>query len=116
MTFSLINNNESLEFANVAEVFNKDGNNTTREFRNKLFGSWLTDSFDSAIELAETVKGRISLMEIQLHNLKTLKDALKPEIAEEQYQLNLSKIEYMDAAQLDALASAIAEQKAKLNS
>lgn len=116
MKFSLINNNASLEFANVAEVFNKDGNNTTREFRNKLFGSWLTDSFDSAIELAETVKGRISLMEIQLQNLKTLKDALKPEIAKEQYQLNLSKIENMDAAQLDALASAIAEQKAKLNS
>ena len=109
-------NSESLEFANVAEVFNKDGNNTSRKFRNELFGSWLSDGYDSAIELAESVKGRISLLEMQLHNLNTLMDALKPEIAKEQYQLNLSKIENMDAAQLDALASAIAEQKAKLNS
>ena len=113
---TLKSNNESVEFANVAEVFNKDGKNTSREFRNKLFGSWLSEGYVSAIELTETVKGRISLMEIQLQNLKTLKDALKPEIAKEQYQLNLSKIENMDATQLDALASAIAEQKAKLNS
>lgn len=113
---TLKSNNESIEFANVAEVFNKDGNNTSRKFRNELFGSWLSDGYDSAIELAESVKGRISLLEMQLHNLNTLMDALKPEIAKEQYQLNLSKIENMDATQLDALASAIAEQKAKLNS
>lgn len=108
-------NGESVDFANVAEVFNKDKNNKPREFRNKLFGSWLSEGYVSAIELTETVKGRISLMEIQLRNLKTLEDALKPEIAKEQYQLNLSKIKNMDASQLDALASAIAEQKAKLN-
>lgn len=108
-------NGKSVEFANVAEVFNKNGQKS-REFRNKLFGSWLTDVFDSSIELAETVKGRISLMEIQLQNLKTLKEALKPEMAKEQYQLNLSKIENMDVTQLDALASAIAERKTKLNS
>lgn len=113
----LKSNNESLEFANVAEVFNKDGKNTSREFRNELFGSWLSDGYDSAIELAESVKGRISLLEIQLHNLNTLMDALKPEIAKEQYQLNIiSKIENMDASQLYALALVIAEQKAKLNS
>ena len=112
--FSLSNNNESVEFANVAEVFNKNGENTSREFRNELFGSWLSDGYDSAIELAESVKGRISLLEIQLHNLNTLMDALKPEIAKEQYII--SKIENMDASQLYALALVIAEQKAKLNS
>lgn len=114
MMFSLSNNNESVEFANVAEVFNKNGENTSREFRNELFGSWLSDGYDSAIELAESVKGRISLLEIQLHNLNTLMDALKPEIAKEQYII--SKIENMDASQLYALALVIAEQKAKLNS
>lgn len=110
----LKSNKESVEFANVAEVFNKNGENTSREFRNELFGSWLSDGYDSAIELAESVKGCISLLEIQLHNLNTLMDALKPEIAKEQYII--SKIENMDASQLYALALALEEQKAKLNS
>jgi hypothetical protein len=113
---TLKSNNESIEFASVAEVFNKDGNNTSRKFRNELFGSWLSDGYDSAIELAESVKGRISLLEMQLHNLNTLKDALKPEIANEQHQLNLAMVDNMDATQLDDLESTIQQRRAKLNS
>lgn len=113
---TLKSNNESIDFANVAEVFNKNGENTSREFRNKLFGSWLVKEYDSAIKIAETVKERISLMEMQLHNLNTLKDALKPEIANEQHQLNLAMIENMDVTQLDDLESTIQQRRAKLNS
>ena len=113
---TLKSNNKSVEFANVAEVFNKDGEKTSRDFRNKFFGSWLVKEYTSAIKLAETVKERISIMEIQLQNLNTLKDALKPEIAEEQHQLNLAMIENMDAKQLDDLESTIQQMKANLNS
>ena len=113
---TLKSNNESIDFANVAEVFNKNGENTSREFRNKLFGSWLVKEYDSAIKIAETVKERISIMEIQLQNLNTLKDALKPEIANEQHQLNLAMIENMDVTQLDDLESTIQQRRAKLNS
>lgn len=113
---TLKSNNESIDFANVAEVFNKNGENTSREFRNKLFGSWLVKEYDSAIKIAETVKERISIMEIQLQNLNTLKDALKPEIANEQHQLNLAMVDNMDATQLDDLESTIQQRRAKLNS
>lgn len=113
MNITFKKTNESVEFANVAEVFNKD---TSRKLRNELFGSWLSDSYDSPTDVGETVKGRISLLEMQLNNLNILKEALKPEIGKEQYNRNLSNIENMDAEQLENLASAINERKAKLHS
>ena len=109
-------NGKCVEFANVAEVFNKDGKNTGREFRNRFFGSYLTDEFDSAIKLAESIKARISLLETYINNLNTLKDELAPAIAEEQYKLYETDLANMDAAQLDKLASAIQTRKASLNS
>lgn len=109
-------NGESVDFANVAEVFNKDGKDTTREFRNKLFGSWLTDEFDSAIKLAESIKARRTLLEGYINNLNILEKALSSEVTEEQLKLCKANIVNMTDAQLDALALAIAQQKAKTNS
>lgn len=113
---TLKSNNKSVEFANVAEVFKKDGKNTSREFRNKLFGSYLTDEFDSAIKLAENIKERKTLYECYINNLSTLEEAIAPDVADENFKRYSTHIENMDATQLDSLASAIAEQKAKLNS
>lgn len=113
---TLKSNNQSVEFANVAEVFNKDGKNTSREFRNKLFGSWLTDEFDSAIKLAESIKARRTLLESWIHNLNTLEEALSPAIAEENLKLYANGIVNMDATQLKSLVSAANTRLAELNS
>lgn len=112
----LKSNKESVEFANVAEVFNKDGKNTSREFRNKLFGSWLTDEFDSAIKLAESIKARRTLLEGWINNLNALEEALSPAVAEENYKLYANGIVNMDATQLKSLTSAANARLAELNS
>lgn len=108
---TLKSNNKSVEFANVAEVFNKDGNNTTREFRNKFFGSYLADEFNSAIKLDETIKARKALLEGYIDNLNIIEEALKSEVADEQYKLFKSQLGSMNEEQLDALASAIQQQR-----
>ena len=114
ITFNV--NGKNLEFATVAEVFNKDGKNTSREFRNKLFGSWLTDEFDSAIKLAESIKARRTLLEGWIHNLNTLEEALSPAIAEENFKLYANGMVNMDATQLKSLASAVNSRLAEINS
>lgn len=116
MSITLKTTKENVEFASVAEVFNKDGKNTSREFRNKLFGSWLTDSFDSAIELAETVKARRTLLESWIHNLNTLEEALSSAIAEENFKLYANGMVNMNATQLKSLTSAANARLAELNS
>lgn len=111
MSITLKTTKEDVEFASVAEVFNKNGNNTTREFRNKFFGSYLTDKFDSAIKLDETIKARKALLEGYIDNLNKLEDALKSAVADEQYKSFESQLGNMNESQLDALASAIQQQR-----
>ena len=111
-----MNNKESVEFASVAEVFSKDGKNTSREFRNKLFGSWLTDEYDSAIKLAESIKARRTLLEGWINNLNALEEALSSAVAEENYKLYETNLVNMDATQLTKLASAANARLAELNS
>ena len=104
-------NGKSEEFANVAEVFNQNGKNTSREYRNKLFGSYLTDEFNSAIKLNETIKARKALLEGYIDNLNKVEDALKSAVADEQYKSFESQLGNMNESQLDALASAIQQQR-----
>lgn len=73
--------NEAKEFQTVADLFK-----TTRQERNKIFGTYLTDLGDKNLDkeaLIEKVKGQITTLEDYQQNLKQLLEVVEDELSTE---------------------------------
>lgn len=97
MLFSKING-EKANYESLNALFT-----TSREVRNDLFGSYLTEGDYEAATVQKKVDEKIKAYETQLQNLRTLNGELKKVVTEENVQKMLKGVDEMNQEQAQAL-------------
>lgn len=98
-------NGEKAEYSNLSDLFT-----TSRDVRNELFGSYLTEGDFEAATVLKKVEEKIKAYEIQLQNLKTLNEELKKVVTEENVQKMLESVQEMNKEQAQALLDKLQER------